>query len=170
MAMLPDVRLNETMDPAGGGVKRKPLPGAAPDPMAEQVLTESMPPMSAPQPGNPQTPRERVPDQGPGQPPAPNIPTTEYDQAGTTPTGPVRAMSAPSMPTAPTPASLQPFAPMAPPQGVQRKVVLGGPAPAAGLLGRAGGLLGGGIGVPTSGMPATPDVSALIQQLIQRRG
>lgn len=170
MANLGDTQLNEDLSQTGGVRRKKPG-----DPMSqvggpvspEAYIYPGGPDGPVPpQTGNSETPRDRTPNQGPGTQNQPNIPTGQFNQPGT---GPVRAQSAPSMPSAPSPASMQPFQPMAPPQGVQRKMVLGGAAPTSGLLGRAGGLLGGGMGVPQSGGPAAPDISTLIQQLVQQR-
>lgn len=168
MANLADLSLNDTMD-EGSGIRRKKLdPAPAPGPISPEayVFPNGAPP--PPQPGNPETPRDRAPEQGPGRLPLPNQPGP-YDQSGTTPITP-NVQAAPARPMDPSPVSMQPFAPMAPPQGVQRKVITGGPAPGSALLGRAGGLMGGGLGVPTTTQGVTPDVSALIAQLIQRRG
>ncbi len=58
---------------------------------------------------------------------------------------------------------------MTPPPAVQRKSLTGAPSlPSSNLLGQAGGLLGGGLGVPALASGNTGDVSALIAQLLAR--
>lgn len=168
MAMLDLAALNDSnADPqqAQLGVRRKTLQEIGPK-SPEAYIYPGGPEAIPPQYGNSESSRDRMPGGGPGTQNAPNVPTGQFNQQGTI----QRAQSAPSMPSSPTPAAMKPFAPMAPPQGVQRKVILGGPAPSNGLLGRAGGLLGGGLGVPSGGQAETPDISALMQMLQQRRG
>lgn len=162
MANFADVQIGG-MEPdpsAGSAIKRKPMPMPGMDPTE---LTAIGPDPSGL--GNRETPRDRTPDKGPGTTTVP-MPQGEYrkpEQGGV-------ARNAPSMPSAPTPAAMEPFAPMAPPQGVQRKSVLSAPAPTSGMLGRAGGLLNGGLGLAKSTQPMAPDVSALIQALMQQKG
>lgn len=102
--------------------------------------------------GNDQGPRELQDTSGP----------TRINQPGGMPGG------TPSRPSFPTPVSSQapqPFRPMQAPRGIAGSAM----SPSSGLLGRAGGLLGGGLGVPGV-MKGGQDISALIQQLLARMG
>jgi hypothetical protein len=163
MANFADVQIGGMEpDPSQGGIKRKPLPTMPTmDPTELTAIGEP----NIGELGNRETPRDRTTDKGPGTTTAP-VPQGEYGKVGM----PGVARNAPSMPSAPTPAAMEPFAPMAPPQGVQRKSVLSAPAPTSGMLGRAGGLLNGGLGLAKSTQPMAPDVSALIQALMQQKG
>jgi len=159
MANYADVQIggNEP-SPAQGGIRRKPLP------MMPSLDPAELTPIG-PDPnglGNREAPRDYSPDKGPGTVTNNPIPNGDYGKVG----GDV-TRNAPPMPTDPTPAAMQPFAPMAPPQRMQRKTLLSAPQ-SSGLLGRAGGLLNGGMGVAKQAGPQTPDISALIQALMQK--
>lgn len=164
MANFADVQIGG-MEPdpsAGSAIKRKPIPMPGMDPNELTAI--------GPDPGglgNRESPRDYTPDKGPGTTTEP-VPRGDYGKVGDMGTGGGITRSAPTMPTSPTPAAMQPFAPMAPPQGVQRKTVLSAPQGSNGLLGRAGGLLNGGLGVAKQTGPQTPDISALIQAMLQK--
>lgn len=141
-------------------------------------LTQDIPPIGPR--GNPERARERAVGQDPTSPIAPGgVPreglpgeSAEPFAFGGAP-GVQRAGSAPSMPTDPTPVSTQapqPFTPMAPPTGVTRRAVGAPSAPSSRLFGRAGGLMGGGMGVPGIYGGGGNDISALILQLLKGQG
>lgn len=106
-----------------------------------------------PIPGSSEGPRDR---------PMPQ-PPTENAPGGVTRKGLPGA--APPMPMSPTPVSAQPpqpFTPLTPPRGMSGAAL----APSSNLLGKAGGLLGGGLGVPGIASGDTQDVSSLIESLL----
>jgi hypothetical protein len=145
-----------TMPTAPGGVPREGLPG--------EGAQASMPSYTAPPPASkePWVPQPMDPSLSPDL---------------TAPTPPPEATSAPAMPTDPTPIAGSPGAPYTsspgytPPASIVRKSLTGAPSlPSSNLLGKAGGLLGGGLGVPAIAGNSGPDVSALIQQMLRQRG
>lgn len=136
-----------------GGVQRvPPSPPSVPSINPDDI---NLPGGPGGQTGNPTGPRDR-PDTNPGTSNAP---------------GGVQRVglpgSAPSMPSAPSPISAglpQPFTPMAPPRGIAGSAL----APSSNLLGKAGGLLSGGLGVPGRMGSDAQDISGLIQMLLQK--
>lgn len=108
-----------------------------------------------PLPGNSEGPRDRtIPE-----PPTQNAPGGVQRQG--------LPGASPSRPIAPSPIaamSPRPFTPLTPPRGMQGAAL----APSSNLLGKAGGLLGGGLGVPGSVSGDTQDVSSLIAALLQK--
>ena len=160
------------------GIAVSPPPMGSGQPPGTPPVGKPTPPLlSAPTPrvdpaGNPQGPTQRGPI---------NLPTTPGSLVGGAPP----STAAPSRPSEPTPVSGStpapvtqpppPFQPM--PTGmspgdstvstvVRRGLVPGGPnQQGAALLGKAGGLLGGGLGVPGIMGAGSEDISDLIAQI-----
>jgi hypothetical protein len=150
---------------APGGVPRPGLPGegaqATPPPMDWSLPAEPMAP-SVPDYAMPETGLAGKPMVKPGAPDA---------ALGAAPPAPPESTSAPDMPDYPSPVAEEPAKPIpgyTPPAGIVRKGLTGAPSlPSSKLLGQAGGLLGGGLGVPSL-TGSGSDVSALIQQLLKQ--
>jgi hypothetical protein len=109
----------------------------------------------------------------PEVPGAPKLPKPMPPDAALGAAPPPESTSAPDMPDYPSPVAEEKPAPIqgyTPPASIQRKGLTGAPSlPSSKLLGQAGGLLGGGLGVPSL-TGSGGDVSALIQQLLRQRG
>ena len=111
--------------------------------------------------GNPEIPRE-LPNEGPGVPvptPAPPIVSRRTTGTGMGTGTEGGAQGAPPLPMAPSPVAMQPPAPFTP--------MAYGNRPTMGrmLFGKAGGLLGGGLGVPGAMSDEGLDVDALLEML-----
>lgn len=177
-----------------GGIVRKPLappgivlPGSEvypPPPTGDPIAKGPQPISKIGQPGepdgptsgpvgNPQGPRDRP---GGGAPPTINQPGG-ISQDPSRPT--------PSMPASPTPVASEPprpFTPMDPtmtppettqPTGITRRTVPGSPSmQSPNLLGSAGGLLGGGLGVPGQAGGTDPQslADAIYQIMLLKNG
>jgi hypothetical protein len=145
---------------APGGVPREGLPGEAAPPATNwDVPAEPM---------MPSVPDYSVPEV-PGAPPKAKPPLDV--SMGAAPPAPPESTSAPDMPDYPSPVAEEPAKPIpgyTPPAGIVRKGLTGAPSlPSSKMLGQAGGLLGGGLGVPSL-TGSGSDVSALIQQLLKQ--
>lgn len=191
--------MNLDLQGDGGGIRRRPLPGMAigpppaplspgddpmildrTDPNGGTVLDRTtpepapgLPPGSVKGPteaGSPEGPRDR-PGGGMTLPPMLNQPG-QVSQAPSRPT--------PSMPSSPSPVSAQPprpFTPLDPTLSSSQTAMPtikrpGAPMAGGGLLGHAGGLLGGGLGVAgnTGGQDPQSLADAIYQILLMKHG
>lgn len=187
-------------DNAGSGIRRRPIgprgpliPAGPPDgppmdgppildkPPAEQP-TGPLPPVFDPT-GNSDGPRDRPTG---GAPPVLNQPGG-ISQAPSRPS-PMPSSPTPSMPDSPSPSAAEPprpFTPLDPtmttsqtalpavPATIQRRTVPGGPSMRSqNLLGNAGGLLGGGLGVAGNAGGQDPQslADAIYQILLMKNG